>query len=101
MWKNGKSKMTKKLYTWIDQDLCTGDGLCEEVCPDIFYGHDDGLFYVKEPTWKTGLDESGNPRLKMAQGLASVPAHLIDSAVEAAEECPGECIFFTEIDEDE
>ena len=36
------------MKTWIDQDLCTGDGLCEEICPSIFYGHDDGLFYVKE-----------------------------------------------------
>ena len=36
------------MKVWIDQDLCTGDGLCEELCGDIFYGHSDGLFYVKE-----------------------------------------------------
>ena len=42
--------LTIKNYqvVWIDQDLCTGDGLCEEICPSIFHGHDDGLFYVKE-----------------------------------------------------
>jgi ferredoxin len=89
-------KMTKKLYTWIDQDLCTGDGLCEEVCPDIFFAGDDGLFYVKDVKEKAN---PANPRLRMAQGLAYVPDNLVDSAIEAAEECPGECIFFTEIDE--
>ena len=36
------------MKVWIDQDLCTGDGLCEEICPDVFVGLDDGLYYVKE-----------------------------------------------------
>lgn len=90
--------MAKKLYTWIDQDLCTGDGLCEEICPSLYYAGDDGLFYVKD------VDEKGNPanpRLRMGNGLALVPDNLINDAVEAAEECPGECIFFTEIEEDD
>ena len=57
---------------WIDQDLCTGDGLCEEIAPDVFFGHDDGLFYVrevgtpvpKEPTHRMGclLYTSPSPR---------------------------------------
>ena len=37
-----------KLMVWIDQDLCTGDGLCEEIAPDVFTLLDDGLAYVKE-----------------------------------------------------
>ena len=81
------------MKVWIDQDLCTGDGLCEEVCPDIFFGHIDGLFYVKNVNDPTGLDESGNPRLKMAVGLADVPDNLLNAVIEAAEDCPGECIF--------
>ncbi|MFV2000773.1 MAG: ferredoxin, partial [Acidimicrobiia bacterium] len=24
------------LMVWIDQDLCTGDGICEEISPDVF-----------------------------------------------------------------
>jgi len=24
------------IKVWIDQDLCTGDGLCEEICPSVF-----------------------------------------------------------------
>ena len=33
---------------WIDQDLCTGDGICSEICPDVFVARDDGLWVVKE-----------------------------------------------------
>ncbi|MEX0768102.1 MAG: ferredoxin, partial [Microthrixaceae bacterium] len=36
------------LKVWIDQDLCTGDGLCEEISPAVFALLDDGLAYVKE-----------------------------------------------------
>lgn len=32
------------MKVWIDQDLCTGDGLCEEIASDVFFGQDDGLF---------------------------------------------------------
>ena len=24
------------MKVWIDQDLCTGDGLCEEIAPAVF-----------------------------------------------------------------
>jgi len=68
----------------------TGDGLCTEICPDIFFMSDDGLAYVKE------VDETPNvrePRLRMATGLATIPDSLLDAVVESAEECPGECIF--------
>lgn len=85
-----------KLYVWIDQDLCTGDGLCEEVCPDLFFGAEDGLFYVKE---KGETGDTMNPRLKMGEGLAFVPENLAEAAFEAAEECPGECIFFDVIED--
>ena len=37
-----------KLMVWIDQDLCTGDGICEEISPEVFLGRDDGLWVVKE-----------------------------------------------------
>src|SRR3989304_9068094 len=39
---------TTQLMVWIDQDLCTGDGICEEITPDVFVGRDDGLWVVKE-----------------------------------------------------
>ena len=40
--------LTMGMKVWIDQDLCTGDGLCEEIAPDVFTLLDDGLAYVKE-----------------------------------------------------
>lgn len=82
---------------WIDQDLCTGDGLCEEIQPAIFGGHDDGLFYVKETEWPSILDDGSGPHAEpvyqMSKGMATVPDELLESTIEAAEECPGECIF--------
>ena len=36
------------MKVWIDQDLCTGDGLCEEIAPAVFTLLDDGLAYVKD-----------------------------------------------------
>lgn len=81
------------MRVWIDQDLCTGDGLCEEICPDIFFAGDDGLFYVKDVG---EVANSSNPRLKMSQGLAVIPDNLLSDVIEAADECPGECIFIEE-----
>ncbi len=74
------------MKVWIDQDLCTGDGLCEEIAPAVFTLLDDGLAYVKD-TDKVYSDPGGSA------GLAAVPTDLEDSVIEAAEECPGECIF--------
>ncbi len=74
------------MKVWIDQDLCTGDGLCEEICPDVFTLLDDGLAYVKQDG--NVLSEPGG-----AASQATVPAGMDDSVVEASEECPGECIF--------
>ncbi len=74
------------MKVWIDQDLCTGDGLCEEICPDVFSLQDDGLAYVKE-----GVEVKNDPG--GSQSMVDVPNALEDAVTEAAEECPGECIF--------
>jgi ferredoxin len=74
------------MKVWIDQDLCTGDGLCEEIAPAVFTLLDDGLAYVKEGDQV--LNDPGGQ-----QGLALVPEGMEDAVVEASEECPGECIF--------
>ena len=85
------------MKVWIDQDLCTGDGICVEICPPLFDMHEDGLAYVKEALWPTlsGPDGSpaGEPAYKMAEGVAEVTDELAEATIEAAEECPGECIF--------
>lgn len=30
----------------VDPDLCTGCGICEDICPDVFEVGDDGLSHV-------------------------------------------------------
>ena len=67
------------MKVWIDQDLCTGDGLCEEIAPDVFTLLDDGLAYVKEGS-KVFSDPGG------VEGLAVVPAGMEDATIESAEE---------------
>jgi len=78
------------MKVWIDQDLCTGDGLCAEICPEVFVMKNDGLAYVQEGD-KIFSALDNNPQ--GAEGQAEVPKSLEDAVVESAEECPGECIF--------
>ena len=35
------------MKVWVDQDLCTGDGLCEEWCPHVF-SLQSGISYVQD-----------------------------------------------------
>ena len=37
-----------ELRVWVDQDLCTGDGLCVQYAPEVFEFDVDGLAYVKD-----------------------------------------------------
>jgi ferredoxin len=74
------------MKVWIDQDLCTGDGICVEIAPDVFALLDDGLAYVKEGG--NILAEPGG-----VQAVAPVPGGKEDGVIESAEECPGECNF--------
>lgn len=78
------------MRVWIDQDLCTGDGLCAEICPDVFTLLDDGLAYVKDTA---GVLAPQHGRNGGVDGQAPVPDGMEDLIVEAADECPGECIF--------
>ena len=71
------------MRVWIDQDLCTGDGLCVDHCPDVFVQLEDGIAYVAE--------------LGQVLNLAWVPRRHHRTVLHAAEVCPGECIFI-EID---
>jgi ferredoxin len=56
----------------IDPDLCTGCGVCEELCPAVFELGDDGLAHVI-----VGSDRDG-----------------AECCEEAAESCPDEAISF-------
>lgn len=72
------------MKVWIDQDLCTGDGLCAEIAPEVFDMADDGLAYVKQDGVMLGAGPGE---------VASVPDRLREAVHEACSECPGECIF--------
>lgn len=74
------------MRAWIDQDLCTGDGLCTDHCPEVFVLLDDGISYVHDGS-EVGNDPGG------ASSMVQVPRHLEQAAVNAALDCPGECIF--------
>ena len=75
--------MTEPLQVWIDQELCTGDGLCVQYAPEVFEFDIDGLAYVKE----------GSGEMLQAPGARTgVPARLRLEVIDAAKECPGDCI---------
>ncbi len=74
------------MRVWIDQDLCTGDGICTDHCPDVFVVLEDGIAYVREHGM--ALNDPGG-----AVSRAEVPAHHERVVVECSEQCPGECIF--------
>jgi ferredoxin len=71
---------------WIDQDLCTGDGLCLDHAPDVFVQLEDGIAYVAEDG--VALNDPGG-----SGSLAWVPARAEQQVIDAAVTCPGECIF--------
>ena len=83
------------MKVWVDQDLCTGDGQCAEICPGVFILHDDGLAfrsYVRN-AGESGYGPDGEPTLKVRGARADVPQSLEAAVIEAGEYCPGECIF--------
>ena len=59
----------------VDEDLCTGCGLCEETCPEVFEMGDDSLAKVK---------------------VGVVPSEAEERCRQAAEGCPTEAIAIKE-----
>ena len=74
------------MKVWIDQDLCTGDGLCVDHCHDVFTLLEDGIAYVIE-AGEVQNDPGGSG------SLAWVADRHVGDVIHAAELCPGECIF--------
>lgn len=79
----GSGEVGEPLEVWIDQDLCTGDGICVQYAPEVFELDIDGLAYVKSPE-----DEL----LVEAGATTPVPLVLLQDVVDSAKECPGDCI---------
>ncbi|NNE11937.1 MAG: ferredoxin [Ilumatobacter sp.] len=81
------------MRVWIDQDLCTGDGLCTDHCPEVFVLLEDGISYVR--------DQSGVASVPGGlAGMVTVPTRHESAVVAAALDCPGDCIFVEPDDAD-
>lgn len=78
------TQTSRAARVWIDQDLCTGDGLCVQYAPEVFEFDIDGLAYVKDADGELRTSPGARTR---------VPTHLRLEVLDAARECPGECIY--------
>ncbi|MFF7243120.1 ferredoxin [Embleya sp. NPDC008237] len=82
------SAENEPLEVWIDQDLCTGDGICVQYAREVFELDIDGLAYVK------GADDE----LRTEPGaVVPVPGSLLVEVIDATRKCPGECIHMRRI----
>ena len=82
------------MKVWIDTDLCMGAGTCEMIEPLVFRARPDGLWAVAEPAEHFGTEIvfDGRSAPDARDGVARVIPGFEESVIEAAEECPGECI---------
>ncbi len=70
------------MNVWIDQDECSGVGVCVDACPQLFVLGPDGLAYLRSAD---GLRGSNLP-VTVGDGLG-------ESVLDAAEDCPQNCIY--------
>ncbi|MGA9598239.1 MAG: ferredoxin [Acidimicrobiia bacterium] len=80
---------------WIDPTECMGAGTCEQLVPEVFVARTDGLWAVKEAGEFFGRERvfDGAQSPQGSDGRARVPEDLVEFVVDAAEQCPGECIY--------
>jgi ferredoxin len=77
------------MKVWIDQERCTGSGLCELIEPEVFLLGEDGLAQVRQ---------DGRALPPGPEGKALVPAEYEDTVLEAQRGCPGGCIEISDED---
>lgn len=70
----GTVEWRRKMRAIVDAELCTGCGLCVDTCPEVFELTDDVA------------------RVKATR----IPEDALESAEEAAEDCPVEAITIEE-----
>lgn len=79
----GPDEADPRPRVWVDQDLCTGDGICAQLAPEVFKIHWDGLAYVHHDD-----DEV----LESPGATVPIEAKRLEAVLESARECPGDCI---------
>lgn len=75
------------MKVWIDQERCTGSGLCELIEPRVFAIGDNGLAQVLQD----GAALPPGP-----EGAAEVPEDCVESVIDAERGCPGGCIMLVD-----
>lgn len=63
----------------IDPDECIGDGICENICPEVFELRDDGLAYV------LSFDETPEMLEKIEEAIDECPTSAISMEEDEAE----------------
>lgn len=76
------------MQEWIDQNLCTGDGLCRDHCVELLVLLEDGISHMRDPaTGRVDHDPGG------CASLVPVPSGYERAVIHAVDDRPGECIF--------
>ena len=83
------------MRVWIDTEACMGAGICEQIEPLVFYDRGDGMWAVREAATVFGSEAifDGRSGPDGPRGIARVPPGVEDRVIQAAEDCPGECIY--------
>jgi ferredoxin len=83
---------------WIEPAACMGAGTCEQMVPEVFIAGSDGTWVVKEDATFFGATTVFDGRIGAGhapggpRGVARIPEPLLATVIDAAEQCPGECI---------
>ena len=83
------------MKVWIEPSECMGAGTCEQIAPEVFHPRGDGTWVVKEDGSFFGATTvfDGAAAPDGPDGVARIPDHLVETVIDAAEQCPAECIF--------
>jgi len=81
--------VSEQLRVWIDQDLCTGDGLCVQYAPEVFE-----FDMTDSPTSRT---TPASARRESRRGRCAERLRL--DVIDSAKECPGDCIHVVRSDD--
>ena len=58
----------------INHDQCIGDGICVDICPEVFEMRDDGLAYVIADPVPDGMEA------KVKEAVESCPTEAIEAS---------------------
>lgn len=72
------------MRVWIDQRACVGNGICEELSPEVFAMADGEVAHVHD---------GGRLLPSGPAGTATVARGHEAAVIQAAEECPAGCIY--------